>query len=783
MTPTKFSLSASDVRGRKTNTSYPHRVTIGGVDDLTKVAAYDHASGLFRDHKRKNGEIIKVHRSLQTYIENDCDIFDCDNDPENRFLPDIPPEEWKQPADIDAMFPNVESYTVYSRHHMIEKEGRPARPKFHKYYPRRKPLTNEKQAAAFNQAVRAYCPAFDNNALDPARFIYGVKNPVVEYVPGELTLDEFMEQRQAEQKTQEQKTEKAKIGEVIHAGHRNSTLASAAFTLLKKYGADDGKAFDAFLQTAAKCEPPLDESELKTIWNSALKGYAEKILTDPAYIPPAEYAAQEFAKSLEPTDYTDLGQATVFAAVYGGKVKYTPATKWIVYNGQVWQESELKARAMVQELTDRQLAEARKRIKAARNAYDSAVESGDNDKADEAQKQLAHEEMFRGFVLGQRKSNKIAAVLTEAAPKLEIDVSQLDNDPYLLNTPAGTVDLKTGQMRKHDPADYCTKMTAASPSRDGMDLWLDFLDRLTCSDKEYGTYLQEEAGVCVIGQVMLEKIGIANGKGGNGKSTMFNAQLYTMGDYAGLMSSEILTAQCRKNKSPELAELRGKRLIIAAELEEGMRLDTATVKKLCSTDPIKGEKKYKDPFDFTPSHTVILYTNHLPKVGTLDDGTWDRLIVMPFNARFRGMQGEILNYGNYLFEHAGGAILQWMIDGARRVIANNFHIKEPECVTQAIAAYRENNNWLDAFLKDRCELDRAYTQKSGELYKSYCDYCDNTREYRRSLADFKAALTEAGYNTRKTMNGAIVYGLRVKCRDFQEVDGPTPFDDLPPLTG
>ena len=71
--------------------------------------------------------------------------------------------------------------------------------------------------------------------------------------------------------------------------------------------------------------------------------------------------------------------------------------------------------------------------------------------------------------------------------------------------------------------------------------------------------------------------------------------------------------------------MKGKRLLIAAELEEGMRLSTATVKQLCSTDPIKGEKKYKEPFDFTPSHTLVLYTNHLPKVGAMDRGIWRRL--------------------------------------------------------------------------------------------------------------------------------------------------------------
>ena len=767
MTPTVFNLYASHVRGRKTNTSYPFPVEIGGVDDLKKVAAYDHTGGRFRDHRKKNGEVVTAHRSKDTFIETNVGMFDTDNDAENPFDPDIPPEEWKSPADIDALFPNVESYTVYSRNHMKEKDGKPARPKFHKYYPRRKPLTNEKAAAAFNQAVREYCPAFDKKALDAARFIYGVENPVVEYVPGDLTIDEFMEQRQAEQRAKQEPpkqataADKQKIGNVIPAGHRNSTLSSAAFTLLKKYGADDGKALEAFMQTAAKCEPPLDDSEIKTIWNSAVKGYREKVLTDPAYIAPAEYAAMEFAQAVEPSDYTDVGQARVFVAQYGDKLKYSAATKWLRYNGMRWNESELQARALSQELTDRQLKDARKRLKAARAAEDAAIEAGDEEAEKDAKQAVRAAKEYRAFVLDRRKTSRIAATMTEAEPMAEIAVAELDKDAFLLNTPGGTVDLRTGAIRPHDPQDYITKMTAVAPSHDGAELWQDFLDRLTCGDRELQEYHQIVAGMETVGKVFVENLVIAYGSGGNGKSSFYNAQSLVMGDYAGSLSAETLTVNCRKNKSPEYAEMRGKRLIIAAELEEGMRLDTAVVKKLCSTDPIKGEKKFKAPFDFIPSHTTILYTNHLPKVGTNDSGTWDRLVVVPFNARFRGMKGQIYNYAEYLFEHAGGAILSWIIEGARKFIAAGYHIEQPECVKEAIREYRQQNDWFHNFINDRCEDGGSFTEGSQTMYLNYRSYCDEVGDYKRSAAEFKNEMIKAGYKWHKTKTGAVYHGIRI----------------------
>ena len=106
-----------------------------------------------------------------------------------------------------------------------------------------------------------------------------------------------------------------------------------------------------------------------------------------------------------------------------------------------------------------------------------------------------------------------------------------------------------------------------------------------------------------------------------------------------------------------MAELKGKRLIIAAELQEGMRLNTSVVKQLCSTDPIFAEKKFKAPFSFEPSHTLVLYTNHLPKVAASDDGTWRRLIVIPFHAK---------------------------IEGAMKVVAADFKVDRPQCVLDAI---------------------------------------------------------------------------------------------------
>ena len=271
--------------------------------------------------------------------------------------------------------------------------------------------------------------------------------------------------------------------------------------------------------------------------------------------------------------------------------------------------------------------------------------------------------------------------------------------------------------------------------------------------------------MALVGRVFSETLIIAYGEGRNGKSTFWNTISRVLGTYSGNMSADTLTVGCKRNVKPELAEAKRKRLYIAAELEQGMRLNTSIVKQLCSTDPIEAEKKYKDPFHFEPSHTLILYTNHLPRVGAIDDGTWRRLIVIPFAAKIDG-KSDIKNYADYLFTNAGGAILKWMIEGAVRVIEAEFRIDLPVCVQEAIKAYRGENDWLGHFLTDRCDIGKELNEQSGALYTAYRQYCAECGEYTRSTTDFYTALENEGFVRQRTRKGSVIRGLMLRTDDF-----------------
>ena len=135
--------------------------------------------------------------------------------------------------------------------------------------------------------------------------------------------------------------------------------------------------------------------------------------------------------------------------------------------------------------------------------------------------------------------------------------------------------------------------------------------------------------------------------------------------------------------------------------------------------------------------------------------------MIPFNAVIEG-NSDIKNYADYLYKKCGGAILSWIIEGARRVIAKDYRISQPRVVVEAIRRYKENNDWLAQFLEECCEVDPTYTAKSGEFYNEYRAYCAQVGEYIRSTTDFYTAIELAGFEKKRTKTGVIVRGIRLK---------------------
>lgn len=747
----EFTIYTAACQGQEANCRYPLRRHITNVVEMKEAVQFDHVCVSFQNQ----------YRAKENFQSSNVIVMDCDNTHSEK------ESDWVTIEQAMAMLPNVAMVVATSRNHMKAKEGSPARPRFHLYFP----VANMISEALYTEAKHTIydrLPFLDDAALDAARFIYGTKDSEIYWQDGGLDILSFI-------------AGEVRSARSIPQGKRNSTMSRFAGRVIKRYGACE-KAYQIFFDEAEKCAPPLADEELNRIWESAVR-FGERISKQEGYISPEVYN-QEFGTgaSLKPEDFSDIGQAKVLAREYGNELRYTDGTDFIRYNGIYWEESRQAAVGAAEEFLDLQLADAIDEVTVAR---ETLVQTGLSDAIvvkggktlekliDEGQRELhvkyVMAEAYKSFVMKRRDMRYVHSALQALKPMVHMKISELDRDEFLLNTPSATYDLRHGLSggRAHRAEDFITKCTLIGPGEEGRDLWAQALNTFFCGDEKLITYAQHICGLMAIGKVYVEALVIAYGEGRNGKSTFWNAIARVMGSYCGGISADALTAGCKRNVRPEMAELKGKRLVIAAEMEEGMRLSTSVLKQLCSTDEVSGEKKYKDPFKFTPTHTLVLYTNHLPKVGASDEGTWRRLIIIPFNARLEGTQ-DVKNYTDYLVTHAGPSILTWVIEGAQQVIEREFHLDTPDCVTNAIQKYRTQNDWLGHFLEECCEVDKLYNVKSGELYTAYRAYCHQMSEYVRSTTDFYTALENTGFERRRNKSARLVHGLRLKVTDFLE---------------
>lgn len=716
----------SSSRCNAKNCNYPNKHIITNEKELMDVVSFDHVCASFKNN----------YRSKDNFLECDCDVFDCDNDHSDD------PSDWIYPEDYEFLLEGASFIVVPSRNDGKVKNGKSARPRHHLYIPHRV-FNSASECEEFKQKMYTRYPFLDSNALDAARFIFGHSVSEVLWYEGNVDIEEVLG-IDLFAKLDEYST-------TIQSGSRNATMSHIAGKLIKRYGNTD-ECYELFLKEAEKCNPPLEDNELRSIWFSAVK-FGSKVSKQDGYIPPEEYGRSY--EEYKPSDLTDIAMAEVFATHTKDKAIYTLSGGWLYWNGKKWEHSELKVMNLYMDIAKLVLKNATHEFKESYQKLVDAEMNGDNKVISKAKNEVNKAKQYLAFAKKMNDHSKVSGIIKLGKPMLEISNDTLDKDAFLLNTPVGVVDLKTGKVKEHAPEFYCTKITRVAPSYDNMDLWIKTLDDVTNGDKVYQLFLQCHAGSTLIGKVYEEALLLVYGNGGNGKSTVFNSEAYVLGDYAGKIPAESLTTRA-KNVKVDLAELCGKRFILASETEEGQRLSASMLKQIASVDDISAERKYFAPFSFTPSHSTILYTNHLPKVGSNDKGTWRRILVAPFNTEIKNPKTD---YVEELLKKASGAILQWMIEGSQLYIKNGYKYPNCKVVEDAKKVYKDENNWIEHFIVDCCEVDNAKEIMSNELYQAYRQWSTINGEYTRNTRDFSSALINSGYEKRRTNKGVKWLGL------------------------
>ncbi len=300
-------LQTANVTADAKNCVYPNRKEITSADELKEAVRFDHVCG----------EFSKNYRNISNFLKSNVIVMDCDNDHSDD------PAEWITFEKLEELFDSVSYAAVPSRNHMKEKDGKAARPKVHVYFPIEE-ITDADKYAAIKRAIHKAFPFFDGNALDAARFIFGADTGEVVWHEGWVNIDEEL----SPEPDDDTDTGTNYSGGPILQGTRNKTLSHFAGRALKRFGETD-KAKQVFLDEAAKCDPPMEEDELKTIWYSALKFYRTKVKTQPGYVEPDEYNSDFDAGSLKPNEYSDIGQAKVLCKEYGEELRYSDATDYL----------------------------------------------------------------------------------------------------------------------------------------------------------------------------------------------------------------------------------------------------------------------------------------------------------------------------------------------------------------------------------------------------------------------------------------------------------------------
>lgn len=263
-----FSLTVyyANQRGSPQNCLYPYVGTVRTADELKPLVANDHVFIHFTSNRR----------GKENFIQANVAVFDCDNDHSDN------PADWINPDDIPRLFPGVRCILYTSRSHMKQKGTKSERPRFHVVF-FIDPITNVDVYTAFMKKVQSMYPFFDKNALDGGRFYYGNPEAQIRFFPGSMTLTQFISDEESAEAF-------AELGETIPEGNRNTSLYKAAVKLLKRWG-DTPEAYQMFLNTAEKCSPPLEETELDRIWQSAKRFYHGTVAVAANYKAPAIYNA------------------------------------------------------------------------------------------------------------------------------------------------------------------------------------------------------------------------------------------------------------------------------------------------------------------------------------------------------------------------------------------------------------------------------------------------------------------------------------------------------------
>lgn len=496
---------------------------------------------------------------------------------------------------------------------------------------------------------------------------------------------------------------------------------------LTEWRGRDTRGFPAALHGAVKAARPVqDAAEAKADRVSA--DVTDRTGSDVVSTEQGKEAARVLAALVTRFGESDAMNAHALVAWCGGRIKYAQGLGYFVWNGTVWERSTVKVRQEVH------------RMGAA------LVLAGETQKA-------------RGFTM----TTRIDALMTElrSVPNVHVDAAEFDARPHLATFRNGTVDLRTGRLRPHDPADMLTYALDLKFNPDAVcPRWLAFLDEIFPGHPDLPDYMRRLVGYGITGETAEQCFAVLWGKGANGKSVLTDTLTAVFRAYSKTTPFATFEEKTSGGIPNDIAALRGSRLVMAAEGESGKPMSEAVLKRVTGKDEIAARFLRQEFFTFKPTFLLMLATNHKPKFRGQDEGLWRRVKMIPFKRWFAPHERDH-DLDRKLIAEAEG-IAAWAVRGAVEWYAGG--LEDPVLIKAAVKEYRETSDALAGFFPGVLEAaDDSHAMNGTEAFNAYLDWCEaenlpgRERWTRRSFYD---ALEERGVTRKKTKTGIALVGVR-----------------------
>lgn len=339
-----------------------------------------------------------------------------------------------------------------------------------------------------------------------------------------------------------------------------------------------------------------------------------------------------------------------------------------------------------------------------------------------------------------------------------------DQNIYLLGTPDGTVDLRTGQIGQAMPEDFITKVTAVVPAdKPECPRWQQFMREATNDDQHLINFLQQFAGYMLTGDTKEHSLLFIHGGGGNGKSVFQNTLAGILSDYAETAAMETFVASNSDKHPTDLAMLHGARLVTASETEEGRAWAESRIKQMTGGDRIKARFMRQDFFEYTPQFKLLLVGNHQPTLRNIDDAARRRFNIVPFIHKpitpDRDLEAKLRT------EWPG--ILRWMIEGC--LMWQRFGLVRPQVVLDTTEEYFTEQDSIRQWIDERCETGKStLSDTSTALFRSWTAWATANGEKPGTTKWFAQALRLHGFKQYRKNKARGFFGIEAKPEQIQQ---------------